>query len=218
MLAVQEFTASVLTKGAIPVALGGDRSITYPLVQAFSGFGRQRNSKVGLIQLSSQLATADAHLTLGEYWAGSALRHIMDGDHVNPSNIVVVGIHGLHDTIEWDRAIEAGITVLPLNKARQQGMATTAQQALTVAARGTESVYVSLDISVVDGGHAPGQGQIQLGGLTSGEFLDLARHLSNEKVGAVDSVGIAPTWDQGGRTQGLIAEALIEIIAPHVFH
>ena len=214
---LREFAASIASKEAVPVALGGDRSITYPLFLGFADALNQHNRKAGLIQLSSELALGDEHSTWGKHWYGATLRNILDSGQVDASNIVVVGVHGLQEAEEWDRGQQAGITVLALNTVREQGMKATAEHALEVAGKGTDSVYISLDISVVDPGYAPGQGSVMVGGLTARELLQLVRELGKPQVGAIDGVGVAPSWDLGGRAQQLIAEAIIEVIAPRVF-
>ena len=96
-------------------------------------------------------------------------------------------------------------------------MKATAAQALEVAGKNADSVYISLDVSVVDPGYAPGQGSVMVGGLTARELLRLVRDLGTSQVGAMDGVGVSPAWDLGGRAQQLVAEAIIEVIAPRVF-
>ena len=211
------FVASIVAKEAVPVGLGGDRSITYPLFLGFADGLKQHNRKAGLIQLSNELAMADVHPTWGKHWYGATLRNILDSGQVEAHNIAVVGVHGLQEAEEWDRAQTAGVTILPLNQVREQGMKATAEQALEIAGKGTDSVYLSLDISVVDPGYAPGQGSVMVGGLTARELLRLVRELGRPQVGAMDGVGVAPSWDLGGRAQQLVAEAIIEVIAPRVF-
>ena len=214
---LREFVALIAAKDAVPVGLGGDRSITYPLFLGFVDGLKQRNRKAGLILLSNELALADEHRTWGKHWYGATLRNILESGQVDPHNIVVAGVHGLLEADEWDRAQKAGVTILPLNAVREQGMKAAAEQALEVAGKGTDSVYVSLDISVVDPGYAPGQGSVMVGGLIARELLRLVRELGTSQVGAMDGVGVSPSWDLGGRAQQLVAEAIIEVIAPRVF-
>ena len=214
---LQEFVSSITAKEAVPVGLGGDRSITYPLFLGFADGLKQRNQKAGLVQLSNELAMGDAHPTWGKHWHGATLRNILDSGQVDPHNIAVVGVHGLQEAEEWDRAQKAGVTILALNKVRDKGMKAAAKRALEIAGKGADSVYVSLDIGVVDPGYAPGQGSVMVGGLTARELLQLVRELGAPRVGAVDGVGVAPSWDLGGRAQQLVAQAIIEVIAPRVF-
>ncbi len=214
---LREFVASIAAKEAVAVGLGGDRSVTYPIFLGFADALKQRNGKAGLIQLSSELALGGEHPTWGKHWYGATLQNILDSGQVDASNVVVVGIHGLQEAEEWDRAQQVGVTVVPLNTVREQGIKATAEEALKVAGKGTDSVYLSLDISVVDPGYAPGQGSVMVGGLTARELLQLVRELGKPQVGALDAVGVAPSWDLGGRAQQLLAEAVIEVIAPRVF-
>ena len=213
----REFGKSVVAKGAMPLALGGDRWVTNPLFLGFADAIKQRNQKPGLILLSSGLGMGHEHPTWGKRWHGATLRRILESGLVESSNIVVAGVHGLLSYQEWEEAKRAGITVLPLKELRQQGMEAAAQRALEVAGNTADSIYLSMDISAVDAGQAPGQGDVLVDGLTARELLQLSRYLANPKVGAVDGVGVAPQWDPGGRAQRLMAEALVEVIAPKVF-
>ena len=215
---LRQFVSAIVAKGALPVGLGGDRSITYPLFLGFADALKRGNKKAGFIQLSSELAMGDEHPTWGKHWYGATLRNIIDSGQVDAKNVVVAGVHGLQEADEVDRAKKAGVTILPLNAVRERGMKATAKHALEVAGNGTDSVYLSFDIGVVDPGYAPGQGSVMVGGLTARELLQLVRELGDPQVGAMDGVGVAPSWDLGGRAQQLAAEAVIEVIAPRVFH
>lgn len=214
---LREFFASLVKKRVVPIALGGDRFITYPL---FAGFGealRQRRRKAGFIQLSGDLAMQDEHPVWGKHWHGATARRVLESGYVEPRNAVLVGVRGLQPYEEWEWAKRLGVTVLTLAEVRQQGLAAIAQQALEIAGREDRAVYLSVDISVVDAGSAPGRGAVVVGGCTAQELLELAHHLASPQVEAVDMVGVAPVWDLGGRAPRLAAEALIELIAPRVF-
>ena len=213
----REYIKSVVAKGAMPLALGGDRWVTCPLFLGFADALNQGDQAPGLIIVSSGLGLGQEHPTWGKRWHGATLKRILETGLVEAANIVVAGVHGLLSYQEWEEAKRAGITVLPLKQMRQQGIEASARQALEIAGKGAGSTYVSLDISAVDAGQAPGQGDVLVDGLTARELLQLSRYLANPKVGAADGVGVAPQWDPGGRAQRLMAEALIEVIAPRVF-
>jgi agmatinase len=110
-----------------------------------------------------------------------------------------------------------GATVVTTSTLREEGLANAARRAIEVAGRGCDSIYLSLDIGIVDSGYAPGRGDVVVGGLVPEELLELMRALRDPKVGALDLVEVAPPIDPAGRTTRLAAEAAIELIAPMVF-
>ena len=207
--------SAILGKGAMPIILGGDHYITYPLVQ---GFKSTLGKNVGLIQLSSQLDLGDQDAVWGKDWHGATLRRILDQGIVEGKNTVFVGTQGFIPFAEWEMAQSVGATVITADSAKEIGMKETATRVLEAAGNGCDSIYLSLDIDVVDSGFASGTGDVIIGGLTPAELLSLSLELSaSDKIGAIDVVEVAPNLDIRGRSQSLAAQAIIELIAPRVF-
>ena len=206
---------AIVGKSAFPVAIGGDHIITYPLLESFVA---ATGKKIGLIQLSSQLDLADPDTDWGENGYGATLRRIVDGGSIDPRNIAFIGTQGYITHKEWSLAQSLGATVITADSAKEKGAEATAQQALEAASAGTDLIYLSLDVDVVDSGYASGTGEVVIGGLKPIEVLSLMRELSkSDAIGALDVVEVAPSLDVRGRTERLAAEAIIEIIAPKVF-
>ena len=214
---LREVLAAIVGQGAFPVILGGDHYITYPLFQGFAEALRGQGKKAGLIQLASALDLGDEHPLWGGYWHGAALRRLVESKALDPNNIVWLEVHGFLPYAEWEMAQHIGATVITVNALREEGLTNVARRAIEVAGRGCDSIYMSLDIGVVDSGYAPGRGDVVVGGLVPEELLELMRALRDPKVGALDLVEVAPPIDPAGRTTRLAAEEAIELIAPKVF-
>ena len=214
---LRETLASIVGQGAFPVILGGDHYITYPLFQGFAQALKGQGKKAGLIQLASSLDLADEHPLWGGYWHGATLRRLVESKALDAANIVWLGVHGFLPYAEWEMAQSIGATVVTTNSLREEGLANATRRAIEVAGRGCDSIYVSLDIGIVDSGYAPGRGDVVVGGLVPEELLELMRALRDPKIGALDLVEVAPPVDPAGRTTRLAAEAAIELIAPMAF-
>ena len=214
---VRETLATIVGQGAFPVILGGDHYITYPLFQGFAEALKAQGKKAGLIQLASALDLGDEHPLWGGYWHGATLRRLLESKSLEAGNIVWLGVHGFLPYAEWEMAKSSGATVVTANSLREQGLANAARQAIEVAGRGCDAIYLSLDIGIVDSGYAPGRGDVVVGGLVPEELLDLMRALQDPKVVALDVVEVAPPIDPAGRTPRLAAEAIIELISPRAF-
>ena len=215
MSSCRDFASTVADKGAFATVLGGDHYATYALVQGFrEGLGK----KIGLIQLSSQLDLGEQDAVWGRDWHGATVRRILDAGLVDGKNTVFVGTQGYIPYAEWEFAKDLGASVMPAHSVKEQGPEITATKALEVAGDGCDSVYISLDVDVVDSGYASGTGEIIIGGLTPAELLALMAGFSrSETVGALDVVEVAPNLDVRGRTERLAAEAIAELVAPRVF-
>ena len=215
MASCRESISTIAGKGAMPIILGGDHYITYPLVE---GFKSALGKKVGLIQLSSQLDLEDQDVVWGRDWHGATVRRILDQGIVEGKNMVFVGTQGFIPIAEWEMAQGLGATVITADSVKENGAKETARQALEAAGNGCDSIYLSLDIDVVDSGFASGTGDVIIGGLTPAELLRLSLELSlSDKIGAIDVVEVAPNLDIRGRSQSLAAQAIIELMAPKVF-
>lgn len=201
--------------GGFPIALGGDRFITFPLI---AGLAAGLGNPVGLIRISGQLSLADPDSSHGPDWTGASLRRILDSGHVQARNTVCIGIQGYIPYREWDYARSQGVTVITADSLKEQGPESAAHRALELSGDGCNAVYVSLDIGVVDSGYASGTADIVVGGVIPRDLLSLMRELSvSPKVSALDVVEVAPGLDVRGRSERLAAQSIIELIAPRAF-
>lgn len=211
----QSASSRIARAGGVPVALGGDRFITVPLVKGLAeGLGRN----VGLIRISGQLALADPGFSHGPDWTGASLRRILDSGHAHARNTVCIGTQGYIPYREWDYARETGVTVITADSLKTQGPEAAAYRTLELAGDGCDAIYVSLDIGVVDSGYASGAADIVVGGVVPRDLLALMRELSaSPKIAALDVVETAPGLDVRGRSERLAAQSIIELIAPRAF-
>ena len=185
--------------GALPIILGGDHFISYPLVQGFADAVTERGGKkIGYIQLSSQLDLGDQDPVWGDVWRGSTARRIMDTGAVDASNMVWIGVNGYIRTDQWELAHELDLKVFTLNDIRREGIESIAQQAAEIAGEGCDSVYLSVDIDVLDGGYVSMTDAPVFDGLTNVDLLKAIDVLRMTNVGAMDLVGMNPAVDWVG--------------------
>ncbi len=201
--------------GGFPVALGGDRFITFPLV---GGLVEGLGQNVGLIRISGLLSLTNPDSSHGPDWTGASLHRILDAGNVQARNTVCIGVQGYIPYREWDHARDQGVTVITADSLKEQGPETAAQRALDLAGDGCNAIYVSLDIGVVDSGYASGTADIVVGGVVPRDLLALMRALSaSSEIAALDVVEVAPGLDVRGRSERLAAQCIIELIAPRAF-
>jgi arginase family enzyme len=205
-LRAHEKLADIIAGGAVPVVLGGDHSISIPVLQVLAG---KLNGKLGIV-------TLDAHFDLGlepKYSAGSQWARAFELGFVEPENFVQIGIRGGRESLaECNVATELGSRFYTMGDIDELGIGIVAQEALEAATTGTEALYLSLDVDVVDPAHG-GQRRPEPGGLSGRELLRALRILARGPLAGFDVCGLAPRYDREGHLSQLAARAAVEVVA-----
>jgi agmatinase len=198
--------ADILAAGAVPIVLGGDHSIPIPVLQVLAG---KMTGKLGIVAF-------DSHFDLSiepKYWAGSQWARAFELGMVEPENFVQIGIRGGRESLSDKHvADELGTHYYTMADVDELGIATVAQEALEIAGKGTEAVYVSLDIDVVDPAHG-GQKYPDPAGLSARELLQALRILNSGRIVGFDVCCLAPRYDLQGHLCQLAARSAVEVVA-----
>ena len=191
----------IAVTGALPVILGGDHLITYPLVLGYASAVKELTGRnIGYIQFSSQLDLGDEDPVWGKVWRGATARRILDSGAVSPRNMAWVGTCGYLRSDEWELAQELELSVFTLGDIRRYGILEVVERAAEVAGQGCQAVYVSIDFDVLDGGYVAATGSTQFDGLSNTELLRVMDLLRRTKAGALDLVGLNPTVNMVSNT------------------
>jgi agmatinase len=201
---IETYFRALHLQGARPLAVGGDHSVTYPILKAL---GKDR--PVGLVHI-------DAHCdTMGAY-DGSKFHHggpfrlaVLDGV-LDPERCIQIGIRG-SSNMYWEFSHESGMTVIYMEEFIAVGVAAVVERARAVIGDGP--VYISIDVDGFDAAYAPGTGTPEVGGLTPREGLALLRGLDGLDVIGADVVEVAPQYDPSTNTAQLAAQLLFEEFA-----
>ncbi|MCH7653045.1 MAG: arginase family protein, partial [Chloroflexi bacterium] len=197
---ITEAVEGILKAGAMPVVLGGDHAITFPVVRAYSE--------------PLHVVHFDAHIDYSpfmhgfEYSNSHAFRHIHHMSHVQ--SLTQVGIRSLRNVKDWvDDSISDGNRVIGMAESRELGPKGLAEL-LPEGAR----CYVSIDIDVLDMPLVPGCVSAEPNGMSYAELRDdlfaLAEHLD---IVGFDLVEVNPQLDVGtGITSYLAAHTILEFL------
>lgn len=171
------------------VILGGDNSLTRPGCLGTE----ERLADCGLL-------TLDAHLDLrqldGGLLNGNPVRALLE-DGLPGANIVQIGIQSFSNSAAYHEVARgAGITVVPVERVAANGIEGVLREGLDRLAGRCKSIYVDLDLDVLDRAYAPSTAGSRPGGITPLE-LRRAAHLcgSHAKVRVMDIVELDPTRD-----------------------
>jgi agmatinase len=199
---------SLLDQNVTVVALGGDHSISLPLLRAHSSkFG-----KVAVVHFDSHPDTWDWEYEGQPYSHGTPFRRALEEKLIDTDAYLQIGIRG---PTSWakdlDTAREMGAEILTIDQVFEMGIPTVIARLREVV--GDRPVYVSLDIDSVDPAFAPGTGTPEVGGLTSYQILQLVRGLQGLNIVGFDLVEVSPPYDHGDITSILAANLAFEFIS-----
>jgi len=201
---IERFYQQLKSQGVRPLSVGGDHSITYPILKALG-----QDAPLGLVHI-------DAHCdTMGAY-DGSKFHHggpfrlaVLDGV-LDPERTIQIGIRGSSNMF-WEFSHTSGMTVIYMEDFMTMGIAAVIEKARAVV--GDLPIYISVDVDGFDPAYAPGTGTPEAGGLEAREGLALLRGLRGLDVAGADVVEVAPQYDPTTNTSQLAAQVLFEEFA-----
>ena len=211
----------IVRRGGLPVVLGGDHYLTYP---SFEGFARgmaerTEDARVGHVHIDSHTDFRDAYGEFGRYNHGTCVRRLSENPMIGYGNMAWVGLNGnVLDADIYRIYRSRSLKMLSSADVRDRGIHDVIKEAMEAAADGTDSVYVSIDIDVVDGAHSPGTGAPVFEGITARDFLRAVELLGTyDVIGAIDLCGVSPPYDPSERTAYLAANGLVAFLARYLF-
>jgi agmatinase len=192
------------------VALGGDHSITLPLLRALAA----RRGPLGLVHFDGHVDTWPESFGLG--WGhGSPFYHAIEEGVVDPSHMIQIGIRSpLHrDIFDW--TVGKGVTIITAEEVHESGPQAVAQRIRAVLGGGPS--YLTFDIDALDPAFAPGTGTPEVGGLATWQARAILRRLSGLRFIGMDVVEVSPPYDVAEITAlaaATIAWDYIGLLAP----
>jgi agmatinase len=180
---VKTFTAKMLAAKKIPIAIGGDHSITPGIVAAFP-------RDIAVLSL-------DAHIDFRQEYKNDRYNHACVirriTDHLPIQNIAVLGLRSAEKQ-EYDQAQTLGLFFRDAFTINTHGLKTIIQQ--TKKHLSGKKIYLTLDIDVVDPAYAPGTSTPEPCGLTPIQVIEIIEAFAPQLIGC-DLVEVCPPYDQG---------------------
>jgi agmatinase len=202
--AIEQRIDAILEAGAMPLVVGGDHSITLPILRSIA----RRHGPVGLVQFDAHIDTWDEYFG-GKYFHGTPFRRAIEEGLIARGRFVQIGIRGpMYGEEDFDFHREHQITMIDIDRVKADGVERTIA-AMRQVLEGTGPVYVTFDIDGIDPAYAPGTGTPEVGGLTSHEAQRLIRGLAGLTIAGCDVVEVAPPYDGPGHITSLLAANLM---------
>jgi agmatinase len=190
---LRQTSRQIVERRAYPVFLGGDHFVTFPLALGYAdAVGKAGGRGIGYVQLSSRLDLADEDPVYGRVWRGATVRRLLDAGAVRPENVAWIGTNGYVRLEEWEQVRKLDGRVFTPEDVRRQGIAAVTAEAVEVAGKGCDGIYLSVDLDALDGGHVAMTGVPQLDGLRNVDVWEAMDVLGRAPVGALDVCGLNP--------------------------
>jgi len=202
---ITSFYRKICTAGAVPLSVGGDHSISLPILRAVAA-----ERPVGMVHIDAHTDTSDTELG-HKYTHGTPFQRAMEEGLLDPKRTIQIGIRGAQNTVEsWQRSEDAGIRIIYMEEFTSIGIEATLDEVRCVV--GQDPTYISFDIDCLDPAFAPGTGTPEIGGLTTIQAQALIRGLSGLSLVGGDVVEVSPPFDPSGNTALVGATMLYEIV------
>ena len=202
---VTEAVRAIRQRNALPVVLGGDHSISFPVIRAYE------LSSLTVIHFDAHLDSYGAppkreaiptFVTDHGSWVSAVAQ-------LPGIKIVQIGMRGVsNDEHGLKLSRRYGATVVTSEQIHRNGI----QSALAAIPK-CENIYVSLDIDVLDPASAPGTGTAEVGGLTFQQLSDILRAIpSKGRLVGVDVVEVNSYYDPTGVTAQTATRLIIDLL------
>lgn len=197
----------VATLANMPILLGGDHSVTIPILHGQRL--KYKDKRLGVLWI-------DAHPDLCDFFDGSKLSHANTMRRalefgIEPHDVCMVGLRSWEEQ-EIDLIENGGIHVYTAADVAERGMKNVADSVYNIL-NDCDAVHISLDIDCLDPAYAPGTGIPEFGGLSSRDVLTLIKATQGLSLVGLDVVEIAPPLDPSEATVFAGLKIIMEYMA-----
>jgi agmatinase len=203
---IEAEAASLHRRAARVIGLGGDHSVSLPLLRATA----QAHGRLSLLQLDAHTDTWDSYFG-SKLTHGTIFRRAVEEQLIDPHRSVQIGLRGsMYSASDYTENAELGFTTVLARELDRIGIDGAVQVALD---RLRSPVYITVDIDCLDPAFAPGTGTPEAGGLTSRELLAVLRGLAGRiDIASGDVVEVSPQYDPTAATAVAAANAAYELL------
>ena len=204
---IERWTDAVLSHGAIPLTLGGDHTLTLPILRAVA----KHHGPVALVHVDAHADVNDVMFGVRECH-GTVFRRAYEENLILPDKVWQIGLRGTgYGPDDFNTPRDWGFNLITAPEIWHRSLAPladTIKQAI-----GTNKVYLSYDIDSLDPAYAPGTGTPEIGGLTPPQAMELIRGLDGLEIVGADMVEVSPPYDPSGNTALVAANLAYEILS-----
>lgn len=200
---IKEAVSLIIVKKAFPVFLGGDHSITYPILQAYENV-----ENIHIIHFDTHIDTWE---NVGQAELGHGSPFFLAQNLKNIKRITHIGLHGfLNDEDRYIDAINKGHNVITAEEIHYKMEGINWKKLLPEE----DNYYLSIDIDVCDPAYAPATGTAEFGGLTPVQLFEIINKICTlRKFIGMDLVEVCPLLDHSNITSLLACQIIISVLS-----
>jgi guanidinopropionase len=198
----EAFYRRVDERGIVPITIGGDHSVTTPVLRGIAGPGSRHGGPIGMIHFDSHCDSSPPLSGTANH-AGAAFRIGVEEGLIDPARTVQIGFHGPVAALDQDDWSHEHFRVITLEEVLASGIERVAEEVRGIV--GTGPTYVSLDLDVLDIAYAPAVADPEVNGLTSRELFGLLDRLRGIDLCGADVVCYCPPLDGPAQITALTA-------------
>ena len=203
---IEGFVADVLAAGALPLTLGGDHTLTLPILRAVA----KHHGPVALVHVDAHADVNDAMFGVRECH-GTVFRRAWEEGLLIADKVWQIGLRGTgYSPEDFDEPRRWGFNLVTAPELWHQSLEPLAEH-IRADLDGVK-VYLTYDIDSLDPACAPGTGTPEIGGLTTPQAMELIRGLKGLNIVGADLVEVSPPYDPSGNTALVAANLLYEIL------
>ena len=217
-----------LSRGSVPLVLGGDHSVAVGTASGVSQYFRRKNQTAGLIWLDAHADMNTPASSPSGNVHGMPLACILgmgppelaglSGFHpkIAARNAAIVGLRDV-DQLEKRHVCESGIKAFTMRDIDERGLRSVMEEAIRLASDGTAGFHLSLDMDFVDPQDAPGVGTPVRGGATYREaHLAMEMICDSGQMVSLEVVEVNPVIDEVNRTADLAVELVMSALGKRI--
>ena len=204
---IKDNASEIFQAEATPVFIGGDHSISLPLLRA----AKEKFGPVSLVHF-------DAHSDLWHGYFdkkdthGTPFRRALEENLIDPSSSCQIGLRGsLYDKKDSTMSEDEGLLGITGPELHNIGIKNAIK--LVKKRVGNNPAYLTFDIDFLDPAYAPGTGTPEAGGFTGYEAMMFIRGLKDINFIGYDLVEVMPGYDPTQMTCLLAANIIYEFIS-----
>ena len=204
---IEAFFDDILAHGAKPATVGGDHTITLPILRAIN----KVHGPVAMVHVDAHADIND--LMFGEKIAhGTIFRRAIEENLIDPDRMVQIGLRTTgYSAEDFDWSRDQGVRVVTAEECWYKSLAPLMDEVRDMIGPDVPA-YLSFDIDGLDPSVAPGTGTPEPGGLMASQGVEIIRGCFGLNLVGCDLVEVSPPYDTSGNTSLLAANLLFEML------
>ncbi len=203
---IEDSYGAILSGTAIPVALGGDHSITLPILRAMA----RKHGPVAVIHVDAHADVNDEMFGEKETH-GTVFRRAHEEGLLIDDKVYQIGLRGTgYGPNDFKEPQSWGFQHFVASELWNRSLHNMGAEIRRDI--GNRPVYISYDIDSLDPAFAPGTGTPEIGGLTTMQALELLRSFKGLNIVGCDLVEVSPPYDPSGNTALVAANLIYEML------